>query len=98
MREHHDLGAVRSEMSLFSRDMKSRVRRAAGERFHCYQSNVSGRLSGALPERMEGWKGNLAKTTREFQGWLAATLEEGLTGIPAAEGGQRAGSLFKTRP
>ncbi|KRT74972.1 MAG: dynamin [Deltaproteobacteria bacterium CSP1-8] len=97
MREHHDLGAVRSEMSLFSRDMKSRVRTAAGERFHSYQSNVSGRLSSALPERMEGWKGNLAKTTREFQGWLAATLEEELTGISAAEGEQLSGFLFKAR-
>ena len=97
MREHRDLGAVRSEVSLFSRDLKSRVRTAAGERFHSYQAKVAGRLSGALPERMEEWKGNLAKTTREFQEWLADTLEEELTGISAAEGEQLSGFLFKAR-
>jgi hypothetical protein len=88
---------VRSEISLFSRDLKSRVRTAAGERFHSYQGTVAARLSEALPERMEDWKGNLAKTTRQFQEWLAAALEEELAEVSAPGGDQLSGSLFKAR-
>ena len=96
-RERRDLGSVRSEISLFSRDMKSRVRTAAGERFHSYQGKVAGRLSEALPEKMEGWKGNLAKTTRQFQEWLAAALEEELAEVSAAGGDPLSGFLFQAR-
>ena len=97
MREHRVLGSVRSEISLFSRDLKSRVRTAAGERFHSYQGKVAGRLSSALPERMESWKGNLAKTTRQFQEWLAASLEEELAEVSAPGGDQLSGFLFQAR-
>src|SRR3989304_2821572 len=96
-REQRDLGSVRSEISLFSRDLKSRVRTAAGERFHSYQGKVAGRLSSALPERMESWKGNLAKTTRQFQEWLAASLEEELAEVSAPGGDQLSGFLFQAR-
>jgi GTP-binding protein EngB required for normal cell division len=96
-REQRDLGSVRSEIALFSRDLKSRVRSAAGERFHSYQGTVAGRLSEALPDRMEGWKGNLAKTTRQFQGWLAAALEEELAKVSAPGGDPLSGFLFQAR-
>lgn len=96
-RERRDLGAVRSEVSLVARDLKSRVRTAAGERFHAFRPEVAGRLSGELPGRMERWKGNLAKTTQAFQEWLAAALEEELSGISAAGGDQLSGYLFKAR-
>jgi len=96
-RERRDLGSVRSEISLFSRDLKSRVRTAAGERFHSYQGKVAARLSEALPETMEAWKGNLAKTTRQFQEWLAEALEEELAELSAPGGDPLSGFLFQAR-
>ena len=82
-RERRDLGAVKSEISVFSRELKSQVRDTAGERFHAYHSEVTGRLQTDLRKTMTGWKGNLAKITGHFQGWLGAALGEELSGLSA---------------
>jgi GTP-binding protein EngB required for normal cell division len=80
-RERRDLGSVKSEISLFSRELKSQVRSTAGERFHAYHIEVTGRLRKDLRKKMAGWRGNLSKITGRFQGWLAAALEEELSGL-----------------
>ena len=80
-RERRDIGSVKSEISLFSRELKSQVRGTAGERFHAYHGEVTGRLQKDLRKRMAGWKGNLSKVTGRFQGWLGAALEEELSGL-----------------
>jgi hypothetical protein len=46
---------------------------------------------------MEAWKGNLAKTTRQFQEWLEAALEEELAELSAPGGDPLSGFLFQAR-
>ena len=82
-RERRDLGSVKSEMAVFSGELKSQVRGTAGERFHAYHSEVTGRLQTDLRKTMTGWKGNLVKITGHFQGWLGAALAEELSGLSA---------------
>lgn len=96
-REDLDGGSVRSEVWLFAHDLKSRVRTTAGERFHAYHGEVSGRLGHALREEATGWKGNLARTTRDFQVWLASALEEELGRVSTAGEGILSGFLGKAR-
>jgi GTP-binding protein EngB required for normal cell division len=82
-RERRDHGSVKSEIAVFSRELKSQVRGTAGERFHAYHSEVTDRLQKDLRKAMAGWKGNLAKITGRFQGWLGAALAEELSGLSA---------------
>ena len=96
-REQRDIGSVKSEISLFSRELKSQVRGTAGERFHAYHGEVAGRLRKDLRERMASWKGNLAKTTGRFQEWLRAALEAELLGVSAHGEVHLSGFLFEAQ-
>jgi GTP-binding protein EngB required for normal cell division len=96
-RERRDIGSVKGEITLFSRELKSRVRGTAGERFHAYHGEVTGRLWKDLRGRMADWKGNLAKTTGRFQEWLRAALEEELSGVSAHGEVHLSGFLFETQ-
>jgi GTP-binding protein EngB required for normal cell division len=81
MREDRDLASVKSEIGLQIRDLESRVRTAAGERFHAYHREIRDRMHRRLGEVETGWSGNLAKVTRKFQDWLHEALEEELAEI-----------------
>jgi GTP-binding protein EngB required for normal cell division len=96
-RERHDIGSVKAEISLFSRELKSQVRGTAGERFHAYHGEVAGRLWRDLRERMASWRGNLAKTTGRFQEWLRAALEAELSGVSAHGEVHLSGFLFEAQ-
>ena len=95
--ERRDIGSVKSEISLFSRELKSQVRSTAGDRFHAYQGEVAGRLWKDLRKRMASWRGNLAKTTGCFQEWLRAALEAELLGVSAHGEVHLSGFLFEAQ-
>jgi GTP-binding protein EngB required for normal cell division len=80
-REDRDLSSVKSEIGLQVRDLESRVRSAAGERFHSYHREIRDRMDRRLRGAGMGWKGNLAKITRAFREWLLEALEEELAEV-----------------
>jgi GTP-binding protein EngB required for normal cell division len=81
MREDRDLGSVKSEIGLQIRDLESRVRTVAGERFHAYHREIRDRMHRRLGEVEKEWTGNLDKVTRKFQEWLLEALEEELAEV-----------------
>jgi len=80
-REERDLSSVKSEIGLQVRDLESRVRTAAGERFHAYHREIRERMDRRLREVEKEWTGNLAKITRAFREWLLEALEEELAEV-----------------
>jgi len=96
-RERRDLGQVAGEIRFFCHGLKAEVRTAANDRFHAYHREVTGRLTEALREAMPGWKGNLARTTREFESWLKAAMTEEMGAISLHGEGHLAGFLFKAQ-
>ena len=80
-REDGDLGFVKAEIGLQVRDLESRVRTIAGERFHSYHAEIRDRMIRDLDEAEKEWRGNLAKVTNTFRGWLLASLEERLAEV-----------------
>jgi GTP-binding protein EngB required for normal cell division len=80
-REDRDLGAVKSEIGLQTRDLESRVRTAAGERFHSYHREILDRMDRRLGEAGKEWTGNLSKVTGAFRGWLLEALAEELAEV-----------------
>ncbi|MBI5343085.1 MAG: dynamin family protein [Deltaproteobacteria bacterium] len=78
-REDRDLGAVKSEIGLQTRDLESRVRSAAGERFHSHHGEILDRMDRRLGEAGKEWTGNLAKVTGAFREWLLESLAEELS-------------------
>jgi len=96
-RERTEAGSVRGEAAGFVRDLKARVRTAAGERFHAHCQEVVERLERRLREVFAQWTGNLARTTEQFQAWLADALEEELAAVSAHGEAYLAGFLHKAR-
>ncbi len=95
--EQREIGAVKAEIALFVRDLSARVRTAAGERYFAYHGEVAARLRDGLREKMPGWRGNLAGTTRAFREWLAAALTEELGRLSEHGETHLGGFLFKAR-
>ncbi len=81
VREGQDAGSVKSEVGLRVRDLESRVRTAAGERFHSCHGEVRERMDRRLREIETEWTGNLAKVTGKFREWLLEALEEELAEV-----------------
>jgi GTP-binding protein EngB required for normal cell division len=79
--EDRDLASVKNEIGLQVRDLESRVRTAAGERFHSYHREIRTRMDRRLREAEKEWTGNLAMVTRTFREWLLEALEEELAEI-----------------
>lgn len=77
-RERQETTAIRSETAVFARDLKTRVRSAAGEKFHAHRGDLAERLVSAMDRDSKGWTGNFAETTRRFQAWLGESLEREL--------------------
>lgn len=80
-REREDLKSIRSEVNIQIRDLKVQVRTTAGERYHAHRGEVADRLQQALDAEASAWRGNLARTARRFQEWLALTLESELSDL-----------------
>jgi hypothetical protein len=80
-REDRDASSVKREIGLQARDLESRVRSAAGERFHSYHREIRERMDRRLQGAGTGWKGNLAKVTDAFRQWLLESLEEELAEV-----------------
>jgi GTP-binding protein EngB required for normal cell division len=80
-REDGDLSSVKNEIGLQVRDLESRVRSVAGERFHAYHREIRDRMDRRLGEVGPGWTGNLAKVTQAFREWLLEALGEELAEV-----------------
>ena len=96
-RERRGFAAVRGEIRLLCNHLGAEVRTAADERFHAYKGEVTGRVTANLREAMAGWEGNLARVTREFEGWLAAAMMEEMGAVSLYGEGHLAGFLFKAQ-
>jgi GTP-binding protein EngB required for normal cell division len=96
-RERRGFGSVKGELRLLCNHLKAEVRTAAEERFHRYHGEVTGRVTANLREAMAGWKGNLARVTREFEGWLADAMMEEMGGVSLHGEGHLAGFLFRAQ-
>jgi GTP-binding protein EngB required for normal cell division len=96
-RERGDIRPVTGEIRLFCHDLKTRVRTAANDRFHAYHGEVTGRLAESLREAMPGWKGNLARTTRDFEAWLGRAMIEEMGAVSLHGEGHLAGFLFRAQ-
>lgn len=79
--ERRDLKIIRGEVDVRIRDLKAQVRTTSGERYHGHRREVAERLQRALDAELPGWKGNLARTARRFQEWLAENLESELSDL-----------------
>jgi hypothetical protein len=77
-REQEGIGSLGKEVRVLTQDLKTRVRTAAGERFHDLHGELTNRLRASLRKTMGTWKGNLAKRTQAFQSWAATVLDEEL--------------------
>jgi len=96
-RERGDIRSVTGEIRLFCHDLKTQVRTAANDRFHAFHREVTARLTGALGEAMPAWKGNLARTTRDFEAWLSQAMMEEMGAVSLHGEGQLAGFLFRAQ-
>jgi len=96
-RERGDIRSVTGEIRLYCHDLKTQVRTAANDRFHAYHREVTGRLAAALREAMPGWKGNLARATRDFEAWLADAVMEEMGAASLHGEGHLAGFLFRAQ-
>jgi hypothetical protein len=64
---------------------------------HAYHGEVTGRVTANLREAMAGWKGNLARVTREFEGWQADAMMEEMGAVSLHGEGHLAGFLFRAQ-
>ncbi len=80
-REEGDSSSVKSEIGLQVRDLETRVRTVAGERFHSHHKEIRGRMELRLGEAGSEWTGNLAKVTQAFREWLLEALGEELAEV-----------------
>jgi hypothetical protein len=96
-RERGDIRSVTGEIRLFCHDLKTQVRTAANDRFHAYHREVTGRLTVALIGAMPGWRGNLARATRDFEAWLAEAMMEEMGAVSLHGEGHLAGFLFRAQ-
>jgi GTP-binding protein EngB required for normal cell division len=96
-RERGDIRSVTGEIRLCCHDLKTQVRTAANDRFHAYHREVTGRLTAALREAMPGWKGDLARATRDFEAWLADAVMEEMGAASLHGEGHLAGFLFRAQ-
>jgi len=94
-RERRDIRSVAGEIRFFCHGLKADVRTAAYDRFRAYDGEVAGRLTAALREAMPGWKGNLARTTRDFEAWLGPAMMEEMGAVSLHGEGHLAGFLFR---
>jgi GTP-binding protein EngB required for normal cell division len=96
-RERGDIRSVTGEIGFFCHDLKTQVRTAANDRFHAYHREVTGRLTEVLREAMPGWRGNLARATRDFEVWLSQAMMEEMGAVSLYGEGHLAGFLFKAQ-
>ncbi len=97
LREEGEIGAVAAEIGLFVRDLSSRVRTDAGERFHAYHGDVAARLRADLEKRMPRWTGNLARTTSDYREWLETAMVEEMSRLSEHGEAHLAAFLVKAR-
>jgi GTP-binding protein EngB required for normal cell division len=96
-RERADIRSVTGEIRFFCHGLKADVRTAANDRFHAYHREVTGRLTEALLGAMPGWKGNLARATREFEAWFIQAMMEEMGAVSLHGEGHLAGFLFRAQ-
>ncbi len=96
-RERRGFGSVKGEIRLLCNHLQAEVRSAAGERFHAYRGEVTGRVTATLREAMTGWVGHLGQVTGKFEGWLADAMVEEMGAVSLCGEGHLAGFLFRAQ-
>jgi len=96
-RERREFGSVKGEIRLLCNHLQAETRTAAEKRFHAYHGEVTARVTATLREAMAGWEGNLARVTREFEGWLRDAMMEEMGAISLHGEGHLAGFLFRAQ-
>jgi GTP-binding protein EngB required for normal cell division len=96
-RERRGFASVKGEIRLLCNHLKAEVRTAADERFHAYHREVAGRLAAAFRETTPGWRGNLARVTRQFEAWLGQAMTEEMGAVSLHGEGHLAGFLFRAQ-
>jgi GTP-binding protein EngB required for normal cell division len=81
--EQASLQSVKSEIGVFTRDLKTRARSGASDHFQAFRGEVQRHLQASLRRDMAGWKGNLAKRRARFEQWLEQALHEELSMLSA---------------
>jgi GTP-binding protein EngB required for normal cell division len=95
--ERRAFGAVVGEIGAHSRALKAEARTAADARFQAYRGEVAARLAQDLRAALPGWRGNLAATSRAFEGWLAERMALEMGNVSLQGEGHLAGFLFKAQ-
>ena len=96
-RERRGLPSVKGEIRLLCNHLQAEARTAADRRFHAYRDEVTGRVTASLRAEMAGWKGHLARVTREFEGWLPEAMTEEMGAVSLHGEAHLAGFLFRAQ-
>jgi len=72
--ERQNLKSIDHEMSLLAIHFKTWVRTAADEQFQQFRQHILAHLKKDLHQNMKQWKGNLLKTTHDFEKWIKISL------------------------
>ena len=81
--EQASLQSVKSEIGVFTRDLKTRARAMVSDHFQGFRGEVQRHLQDSLRRDMAGWKGNLAKRRTRFEQWLEQALHEEMAMVSA---------------
>lgn len=82
--EQVSLQSVKSEIGVFTRDLKARARSEVSDHFQAFRGEVQHRLQESLRRDMVTWKGNLAKRRARFEQWLEQALHEEMSRVSAS--------------
>jgi GTP-binding protein EngB required for normal cell division len=93
--EQVSLQFVKSEIGVFTRDLKARARSGASNHFQTFRGEVQRRLQEGLRRDMANWKGNLARRRARFEQWLEQALHEEMSRVSASGQGFMASRLLE---
>ena len=75
------LDAVKGEVGVLVRDLQTRARTRAADRFLAHKPAVARRLHTDLKAEMKGWAGHLGQRRERFEAWLDAALREAMMDV-----------------
>ena len=91
--EHRLLSDIQNEIHIIAVDLRIRLQSEASNKFLEHRLQLTTQLTNELKEQMPQWKGNLAKTSETFQGWIVSNLMKQLK-IISNENGLRLSDYF----
>ncbi len=88
--ERRDLASVRNEIWLLATDLKGRLQKDALQRFLEHHGELVQELAEGLGREMGAWRGNLARTTAQFEQWTEEAMLARLGPLSHEQGNQLA--------